>query len=748
MNRSRVKAGRAAFCLAVAAALFAAAAPPGMARAAGVPDFWFAGTRLIFEFPELRGDDVAVTPGDSGLARFLGAAGATVAYQGGQNYIVVTTADRRTINFTLGDAQFTVNGVTQVAPFAPYVAGSNVYLPFIALAKALYIDTVTDGDTTILQPQLGSLDVRTQNRATILTLRGGTALHYKRLSRPNEEHVALEFEGIGSTLEARRLLPAGGTLRGVVITVSGVARNPMTVVDIDAAPGTVHALAPSDSRNALAIAFAPPGVALSGPPIPSASESTVVAGAPAAAPLAVTAPGSAAAPRPGAVSVPAQAPGSTAASASAAAGSVASGSAAAGSDAADSAASASGSGSSAASDGQPYGPSMAEPSANVTPVSVASSAPGAQITGFKTDGTDQDGVNVDVAVSGEASYEWHRLPDNRWYVDLKPATLTIPSQDVPLRYAAMPSMRIKSFIGPTDGLPTVRIALSLDSPRSVTIAASATGLVLGVGTDDASTLQRVGYGQLGTGIGNGAGNVAANGLPSPASPPSDFASPAPVEAPVPLPEATWKFAPPAPYNSRLIVIDPGHGGSDDGAMHNGLVEKELNLDISKRLRNLLVSRGWVVKMTRETDVDVFEPNDSARDELQARCDIANQAGARLFISVHTNSFTSTDLHGTTTYFYQAQSYAFARAVHERLAATLPTADDGILKANFYVIHHTKMPSILVETAFLSNPADAAYLREDGFRQKIALAIAEGVGNYASGSGEPVSATTSDTPAGQ
>jgi N-acetylmuramoyl-L-alanine amidase len=83
-----------------------------------------------------------------------------------------------------------------------------------------------------------------------------------------------------------------------------------------------------------------------------------------------------------------------------------------------------------------------------------------------------------------------------------------------------------------------------------------------------------------------------------------------------------------------------------------------------------------------------------------------------------------------------------------LAATLPTADDGILKANFYVIHHTKMPSILVETAFLSNPADAAYLREDGFRQKIALAIAEGVGNYASGSGEPVSATTSDTPAGQ
>jgi N-acetylmuramoyl-L-alanine amidase len=225
-------------------------------------------------------------------------------------------------------------------------------------------------------------------------------------------------------------------------------------------------------------------------------------------------------------------------------------------------------------------------------------------------------------------------------------------------------------------------------------------------------------------------------------------APSPEPPAAPAPASTWKFGPQASYNSRLIVIDPGHGGSDAGAQHNGLTEKSLNLDVSLRLRDLLVSRGWVVKMTRQTDVDVYQPNDSARDELQARCDVANAAGARFFISVHTNSFTSSWQHGTTTYFYQAQSYGLAQAVHERLAATLPTADDGIIKENFYVVHHTKMPSILVEMAFLSNPTDAAYLRTDGFLQKMALGIADGVGNYASSPSQPVSSTDSDPPPAQ
>jgi N-acetylmuramoyl-L-alanine amidase len=80
-------------------------------------------------------------------------------------------------------------------------------------------------------------------------------------------------------------------------------------------------------------------------------------------------------------------------------------------------------------------------------------------------------------------------------------------------------------------------------------------------------------------------------------------------------------------------------------------------------------------------------------------------------------------------------------VHARLASALPTADDGIRKENFYVIHHTTAPAILVETAFLSNPSDAKLLKSDAFLQKVATSIASGVGDYASPA-QPLSSNAS------
>jgi N-acetylmuramoyl-L-alanine amidase len=200
------------------------------------------------------------------------------------------------------------------------------------------------------------------------------------------------------------------------------------------------------------------------------------------------------------------------------------------------------------------------------------------------------------------------------------------------------------------------------------------------------------------------------------------------------PSDAWKYGSPAPpppgSNPRLIVIDPGHGGSDTGAMHNGLVEKSLTLDISQRLRAILVSRGWTVKMTRERDVDVVAPNDDARTELQGRCDVANNAGARLFVSVHINSFTQSYLNGTTTYFYKPNDQSFAAMIQRRLISLLGTKDDGARRENFYVVRHTTMPAVLVETAFLSNPDDAARLKSPAFLQNVAQGIADGIADYA------------------
>ena len=183
-----------------------------------------------------------------------------------------------------------------------------------------------------------------------------------------------------------------------------------------------------------------------------------------------------------------------------------------------------------------------------------------------------------------------------------------------------------------------------------------------------------------------------------------------------------------PTNPRLIVIDPGHGGSDRGTIHGGVAEAELTLDMAKRLRDILIARGWEVKMTRDTDVDVYAPNDSAHDELQARVDVANKAGARLFVSIHANAFINSGPYGTTCYVSKPEDVAFARIVEAHLAAD-GTKDDGIVKSHLYVTLHTRMPAVLIETAFLSNPSDYALLTSAAWRQKVAQEIADGIGQY-------------------
>ncbi|MBC5801171.1 MAG: N-acetylmuramoyl-L-alanine amidase [Candidatus Eremiobacteraeota bacterium] len=660
MNRSRAKAGNRAIVFVILALLAALSVCRLPARAdEATTDYWFGGTRLIFEQPQVTGGALAISTTDGGLVRFLGALGATLAYQPGQKYVVITTADRRTVAFDVDSPRYTVGGIAQSAPFAPYASGNAVYLPFVALAKALYVDAVPDGDTTVLQPEIGSLDVRSEKRATVLTLRGATALHFKRITGPRDSHVTLSFSGVGSTLARERSIgqPA---LASVVIASAGTPKNPTTVVDFTAAPGSAHALLPSDSSNALTLEFAPPGATVGGTPLP-AQGSTLVVSAPSQprpAPLAKQGP-----------QLPTPGPSATS-------------------------------------------PTM--PSA--TPV--ISAAP-VQLTALTSAGTSDGGFDMHVSLSGNVGYEWHRLPDDRWYVDLKPAVLAVAPRDESLQDDTVKSLRVKGFIGPRDHLPTVRIAFTLTSPRVVNLIANPGGATIAIDAVDDANPQRVGYGQITDGR-----LVASAETPAPLPPAN--------EEPVPVPTGTWKFAPPPGYGSRLIVIDPGHGGSDPGAEHNGLVEKELNLDMARRLRALLVSRGWIVEMTRDSDIDVYEPNDSARDELQARDDIANDAHARLFISVHSNAAPSVlAMNGTTTYYYKPDSYAFARAVHARLAADLPTKDDGIIKDKFYVIAHATMPAILIESAFLTSARDAELLHDPVFLQKIALAIAEGVGSYTS-----------------
>ena len=256
------------------------------------------------------------------------------------------------------------------------------------------------------------------------------------------------------------------------------------------------------------------------------------------------------------------------------------------------------------------------------------------------------------------------------------------------------------------------------------MTASPAGVQLAVGSAfDAGA--RVGYGAFGDASTAAAPSDPAGAVGGTADDPSSVLAPGRPWAFVP--QAT---SPPIIGQGRLVVLDPGHGGSDSGAEHNGLVEKTLTLDIAERVRPILAARGFAVKMTRDRDVDVYAPNDSAHDELQARSDVANAARAAMFVSIHINSSVSSGPNGTTTFFYKPQDYGLAAAIERRLVPALGTANDGVQKANFYVMHHTTMPATLIETAFLSNSSDAALLRSPDFRQRVAMAIADGIGDYA------------------
>jgi N-acetylmuramoyl-L-alanine amidase len=269
---------------------------------------------------------------------------------------------------------------------------------------------------------------------------------------------------------------------------------------------------------------------------------------------------------------------------------------------------------------------------------------------------------------------------------------------------------------------TVRVALSLGGPKLISIAPSTTGVGIVVGAQDVADQPRSGSGSVGSVVAAGEDNTE---LVTPA--PSDASAPGLTSSG----DSGWKFGPRSNYvptNPRLIVIDPGHGGSDRGTIHGGVSEADLTLDMAKRLRDILVARGWQVKMTHDTDVDVYAPDDTAHEELQARVDVANKAGARLFVSVHVNAFINAGPYGTTTYISKPDDVALARIVETHLSAD-GTKDDGIVKSHLYVTLHTRMPAVLVETAFLSNPSDYALLTSAAWRQKVAQEIADGIGEY-------------------
>ncbi len=186
---------------------------------------------------------------------------------------------------------------------------------------------------------------------------------------------------------------------------------------------------------------------------------------------------------------------------------------------------------------------------------------------------------------------------------------------------------------------------------------------------------------------------------------------------------------------KCIVIDPGHGGSDTGAIGpTGVTEKSIALRISKRLKVLLEEQGASVIMTRTTDKEVSPKGANATDieELQARCDIANKSQADIFLSVHLDAFLGPEVHGTTGFYYEQgseDSKRLADIIKRNVLRRLGTFDRGTKPCAFYVCRHTNMPATLLETAFLSNPREEQMMNSADGVEKAAQGIAAGIVEY-------------------
>ncbi|GAA0595352.1 sporulation-specific N-acetylmuramoyl-L-alanine amidase [Virgibacillus siamensis] len=172
-----------------------------------------------------------------------------------------------------------------------------------------------------------------------------------------------------------------------------------------------------------------------------------------------------------------------------------------------------------------------------------------------------------------------------------------------------------------------------------------------------------------------------------------------------------------------LYLDPGHGGSDPGARGNGIVGKEIVLDIARRIRDILTSdyNGVNVKMSRIGDKSV---------SLEERTNEANSWGADYFLSIHCNAFNG-KAQGYEDYIHESlsdssQTAAYQDVMHEKIIAVNRLRNRGQKKANFHVLRETVMPALLTENGFIDNEHDAALISDPSWRQTVAQGHVNGL----------------------
>ncbi|MBB5325750.1 N-acetylmuramoyl-L-alanine amidase [Anoxybacillus tepidamans] len=199
-----------------------------------------------------------------------------------------------------------------------------------------------------------------------------------------------------------------------------------------------------------------------------------------------------------------------------------------------------------------------------------------------------------------------------------------------------------------------------------------------------------------------------------------------------------------PLSGRIIILDPGHGGPDGGAVGGDVLEKEVALNVVVKLRDYLQQQGALVLLTREDDSDLAAKDTKGYsrrkvEDLKKRVQLINESEADLFISIHLNAIPSPRWRGAQTFYYGSliENERLAKFIQAELRRNLENTDRSAKIINtVYLLKYAKKPGALVEIGFLSNPEERKLLASDHYQTQLAASIYKGVLRYFSNEKNP------------
>ena len=630
---------------------------------------WVAGQRVHFERLTVM-DGVLMTPvSDAGLDRMLSLVGAVRQWEPGLRYAALARADGKIATFTVGSNAVAIDGESQALPSAPFYRGQDLYVPLLPLAQALGLQPRAYRGGYVFVPQIMRVDRRIGAQRTIIDVTAAMPLSWRSSYDARHRQLIVRFPGFGSSSQVVWL----GNRDAVKADVSqtGPPGYPTTMIAIRLQKDIRFSAQHAPSGVGAAIVLSRYRWALRLPALALSPRQGI--GTRTSMPATSPPPGAS----PAATSSPSPAPTTSPPEPEEVA------------------------------TAEPLTSAQASASPSASPAESPSPLPPQKITDVAV-AEAPNGTRITLTLTGPVAFEWHRLaePDNRYWLDIPNATLVGPAQTLSSKLPFITEIKVSQHqVSPQ---PVVRVSITPTQPLEVQV-----GSVAGSPS------------QMGIEIENAtpAPDAARSGIGTIA-----LESPPAVVAPGPAPARY------APTHANVIVIDAGHGGSDPGAVNPayGLRESALTLSLANRVQSQLQHLGWQVTMTRDGDYELADPKGADKDELQARCDVANASGGRIFVSIHVNSSVTPALNGTTTYYWRREDRALAQAIQNAVVASGRLADDGLKRASFYVIRHTWLPSALIEVAYLSNAHDAALLQQNSFLDKLATGIVNGLMDFAGG----------------